>query len=164
MPHPRLPQRFPQRQRGAVLYVAMIMLILLALLGIVGMQVTSLQERMSSNYNRVNAAFQNAEAVAREREAAIATAMFGGKGTFAADEESCDEAFDVGAWSDPLSNPNSRDTHVRRIDRCAGGPGSLKRGGKENEQTDNIYQVSALSGAHDASATAIAVVDTIYIP
>ncbi|MCM5640131.1 PilX N-terminal domain-containing pilus assembly protein, partial [Xanthomonas hortorum] len=37
-------------QSGAVLYVALIMLILLALLGIAGMQVTGLQERMAFNY------------------------------------------------------------------------------------------------------------------
>ena len=44
--------RFPGRQRGAVLYVALIMLLLLAMIGVVGLQVTGLQERMSSNYRR----------------------------------------------------------------------------------------------------------------
>ena len=37
------------RQSGAALYVALIMLILLALIGIVAMQVAGLQERMSAN-------------------------------------------------------------------------------------------------------------------
>ena len=40
----------PSRQHGAVLYVALIMLILLALIGVVGMQVAGMQERMSSDY------------------------------------------------------------------------------------------------------------------
>ena len=55
-------------QGGAVLYVALIMLILLALIGIVGMQVTGLQEKMSANYRNVNLAFQNAESGVRLRE------------------------------------------------------------------------------------------------
>ncbi len=44
------------QQRGAVLYVALIMLILLALLGIAGMQVAGLQERMAANYRAANRA------------------------------------------------------------------------------------------------------------
>ena len=40
----------PNRQSGAVLYVALVMLVLLALIGIVAMQVAGLQERMSANY------------------------------------------------------------------------------------------------------------------
>ena len=42
----------PRSQRGAVLYVVLIMLVLMALLGIAGMQVTSMQERMAANYLR----------------------------------------------------------------------------------------------------------------
>ena len=55
----------PRAQRGAVLYVALIMLILLALLGITAMQVTGLQERMTGSYRSTNMAFQNAEGDSR---------------------------------------------------------------------------------------------------
>ena len=58
----------PRAQRGVVLYVALVMLLLLALLGITAMQVTGLQERMTSNYRSTNMAFQNAEGRARGRE------------------------------------------------------------------------------------------------
>ena len=44
---PRLAAR--SRQEGAALYVALMILVLLALIGIVGMQVAGLQERMAAN-------------------------------------------------------------------------------------------------------------------
>lgn len=47
--------------RGAVLFVALIMLLLLTLLGITAMQVTTLQERMSGNLRIQQQAFENTE-------------------------------------------------------------------------------------------------------
>lgn len=51
----------PKNQRGAVLFIALMMLIILTLLGLSAAQVTSLQERMSSVYRSDSLAFQNAE-------------------------------------------------------------------------------------------------------
>jgi len=48
-------------QRGAVLFVALIILILLTLLGVTAMQVTLLQERMSGNYRASQLAFERSE-------------------------------------------------------------------------------------------------------
>jgi type IV pilus assembly protein PilX len=64
---PSVSRRFQGRtqQRGAVLYVALIMLILLALLGVVGMQVAGMQERMAANYRAANMAFQASERAGR---------------------------------------------------------------------------------------------------
>ena len=53
---PRLAAR--SRQEGAALYVALMFLVLLALIGIVGMQVAGIQERMAANYMATNQAFQ----------------------------------------------------------------------------------------------------------
>ena len=50
-----------QRNRGAVLFVALIMLLLLTLLGVTAMQVTMLQERMSGNFRAQQVAFERAE-------------------------------------------------------------------------------------------------------
>ena len=50
-----------QRNRGAILFVALIMLLLLTLLGITSMQVTMLQERMSGNFRAQQIAFERAE-------------------------------------------------------------------------------------------------------
>ena len=58
----------PRDQRGAVLFISLILLVVLALIGIAGMQVTTLQERMAGNVRDSNLAFQSAEAALREGE------------------------------------------------------------------------------------------------
>ena len=93
--HHRISANFPGSQRGAVLYVALIMLILLALIGIVGMQVATLQERMSANYVAANVAFQNAEMQVRAREVEIITNV-----AFA--NENCAVPFDPKQWAEGL--------------------------------------------------------------
>jgi Tfp pilus assembly protein PilX len=55
-------------QRGAALFVALMILILLTILGLSAAQVTSLQERMASNYRIDNLAFQSAEDQLRAQE------------------------------------------------------------------------------------------------
>lgn len=155
-------------QEGAVLYVALIMLILLALIGVVGMQVTGMQERMAANYRSVNLAFQNAESDAREREEQIEAALGSDTGTYAADQEVCSPTFDPLSWADgkdasrPLTNKNSA-SYTRRIDRCFAAS-SRRIGEKENEQTGNIYEVAVVSSDFKDNPTATAVIDTIFIP
>lgn len=50
-----------QHQRGAVLFIALIMLLLMTLLGVTAMQITILQERMSGNFRAQQVAFERAE-------------------------------------------------------------------------------------------------------
>lgn len=57
----RLMQPNFRRQRGAVLFIALVMLLLLTLLGVTAMQVTILQERMSGNFRAQQIAFERAE-------------------------------------------------------------------------------------------------------
>ena len=58
----RLPNKaFPVRERGAVLFVALVMLLLLTLLAVTGMQVTMLQERMSGNFRAQQQSFERSE-------------------------------------------------------------------------------------------------------
>ena len=147
-------------ERGAVLYVALIMLILLALIGLVGMQVTGMQERMAANYLRVNLAFQNAEAGARNIETTIENAV-GAGGTYAADQEVCDPVFDPLTWANGVTA--STKSYTRRIDKCFASS-SLIEGGKENEETGNIYEVTALASDDNANAAASAVINTVFIP
>lgn len=148
------------RASGAVLYMALIMLVLMALIGIAGMQVAGLQERMAANYLRSNIAFQNAEAQARTSESAIESAVFS-VGTFAADQEMCSPTFDPLTWADGLTQ--STKDHVRRIDKCFPAS-SLRSGGVVSEETGNIYEISALAADSTTSPSASAVVNTIYIP
>jgi len=51
----------PARQRGAVLVVSLVLLVVLTLLGVSVMNVTQLEERMASNTQEMNQAFQSAE-------------------------------------------------------------------------------------------------------
>lgn len=55
-------------QRGAALVIVMVMLLLLTLLGLQAMRGTLMQERMASNMNERNQAFQLAEAALRQGE------------------------------------------------------------------------------------------------
>ncbi|MEJ2391880.1 MAG: PilX N-terminal domain-containing pilus assembly protein [Gammaproteobacteria bacterium] len=56
------------RQRGMVLIVALIILMVLTILGVSGMTTTSLQERMAANEHDRQIAFQTAEAALRTGE------------------------------------------------------------------------------------------------
>jgi type IV pilus assembly protein PilX len=60
-----------KKQTGAILVVSLIMLLVMTLMGLSGMQTTSLQEKMSSNMRDQNIAFQAAESVLRDAEADI---------------------------------------------------------------------------------------------
>jgi len=65
----RLPWK--RRQRGVVLFVGLIMLVLLSLIGITAMQVTVLQERMAGNFYVQHNGFEAGEtALATGRDAA----------------------------------------------------------------------------------------------
>lgn len=62
------------RQRGAVLIVSLIFLLLMTLIGVTSMQSTTLQERMAGNTRDRNLALQAAEAALRGGETWIAVA------------------------------------------------------------------------------------------
>jgi len=60
--------QFPSRQRGTVLVVALLMLLVMTVLGITAMQMSRSQERMAGNSRDINLAFQGAEAGLRDSE------------------------------------------------------------------------------------------------
>ncbi len=62
------------KQRGAVLIVALVLLLVLTILGTAGIQNTLITERMSGNYRDVAIAFESAEAGLRSGEILIADA------------------------------------------------------------------------------------------
>ena len=154
----------PRCQRGAVLYVALIMLVLLALIGIVGMQVSGLQERMAANYRAVNVAFQDAETRARTVEAQVLASLSSEVGTYAADQEICEPTFDPLTWADDLTaNDETEGRFTRRVDKCFAAS-SLRVGERLNEETGNIYEISVMGNDDAADNAATAVLNTIYIP
>lgn len=157
MTHPRARKAFSPhiRQSGAVLYVAMIMLILLAILGIVGMQVSTMQERMTSNFMATNLAFQNAEAQIRGREADIVN------GT-AYDYENCAAAFDPAAWANSIASTVGSDIRTTNISVCTAQ--CTAKAGADRELC-NMYRTTAFSRdkASAADSSAAAAIDTIFI-
>ncbi len=148
-----------RNQSGAVLYVALIMLVLLALIGVVAMQVAGLQERMSANYQASNAAFQNAEAVARTHEAFLETQVELGN-----NPPTDIPPLDCTATFDP-ENYEEAEAHVRRLDMCFPW-GALDVPSDEAERTDQIYQVTAYSQDRDSAllSSSESVIDTVFIP
>lgn len=158
----------PATQRGAALYVALMILILLALLGIAGMQVASLQERMASNYLGINQAFQTAEADLRLRECFIEGVVNRDGGCAAgvtAIQQICDDGFDATNWAAQMSTdvPQVNRVNVRAIGPCISGNSSLDMGvGPVNEDPNPVYQVTVY--ATNNAATANAAVDTIFRP
>ncbi|MCS4502832.1 hypothetical protein KBTX_03586 [wastewater metagenome] len=58
----------PARQRGVVLAISLIFLLLLTLIGVTAMQSTTLQERMTGSFRNRDLAFQAAEAGLRAAE------------------------------------------------------------------------------------------------
>ncbi len=71
-------------QRGSVLIVSMLMLLVLTLIGITAMSTSTLEEKMAGNSRDQNLAFQAAEAALRDAEALVGgmttTAVFNGTG------------------------------------------------------------------------------------
>ena len=166
--HSRMAVRIDARsQQGAALYVALIMLILLALLGIAGMHVASMQERMSSNYRAFNVAFQRTEAVVRNAERSIesiANRTGLPAGSLISDSDidgRCDDGFDAGQWGDAQSLAAVPAVNVRQIDQCIEGEGDISMG-KPSDPAAPVYQITAYAADDDANASSAAVVDTVF--
>lgn len=148
----------PRKQQGAALYVALIFLIILALLGITGMQVATMQERMSANYLATNVAFQRAEDLARQAETLV--------GASTRLEERCGgfdpAAFGTAASIAPAGTPEPP-ARVRNIDQCIGG-GQLNVGEiPASEKVFVRYRITAYRADRAAEPSSDAVVDTIFI-
>ena len=166
-----LPRSSRALQGGAVLYVALIMLILLALIGIVGMQVTGLQEKMSANYRNVNSAFQSAEARVRDTEcfleAQVNRTAAGGCTFVGAVEQICDSGFDATNWAKDraMDDPATESVVARSIGKCISGNSSLGMGIKpESENPNPVFQITAYATDFADNPTADAAVDTIFMP
>ena len=159
-----------KKQHGAVLYIAVIMLIILSLLGIAGMRATGLQERMASGYRAGNNAFQNAEGLARRTECGLAKSI----NRENADTEcapytegaieNCNTPFDSAAWVRNLPSKTTQSVHVRSIGSCISANTSNSLGkAPVNEDITTVYQITAYT-TDSSNATADAAVDTIIRP
>jgi type IV pilus assembly protein PilX len=97
-------QNMPHQQRGALLIVGLVMVLLMTIVGMAAIRGTGLQENMAGNMRDRNASFQAAESALREGEAIVAPInrvlppSDGTKGLFP--DQSADPAKSVIYWTE----------------------------------------------------------------
>jgi type IV pilus assembly protein PilX len=159
----RVPNR-ASRQRGAALFVGLMLLILLALIGIAGMQTSTLQERMAGNYRTQVLAFQNAETELRRAEREILRTV-NANGVYLADAVNCGlspAALAASGWTPATVSGATQ--FVTEQSACTPGWSTPEVGLIENDKIDPLYVVAAAATDRPADATAISVIETVYIP
>lgn len=91
--------RHTDQQQGAALVVSLLMLLVMTIIGLVGVQVTSLEEKMAGNMRDRNLAFQAAESAVRAGEAYLTAATLPTfdctNGLYKADDVNCDGTKDL---------------------------------------------------------------------
>jgi len=169
----RSPNGFPQRQQGAVLYVALIMLIVIALLGVSAMQVATMQEKMSSNYVAAKEAFENTESVVKTAECYLAgrtnrTSTTACNVAATQVEDICETNFDATNWAKgkAMATPAADSISMRSIGKCISGQESTAMGreAERGGETNPVFQITAYAADDTANPSADASIDTIYMP
>lgn len=125
-----------KHQRGAVLIVGLIMLLLLTMIGLTSIRGSDLQERMAGNMRDRNLAFQAAEGALRLAEDTLSTATslskFDGK--------------TIGYWPDLNTSTNYNSDFVGSWPYLTGGSGPLRLSPAvwlESQWNSNSLQVAA---------------------
>jgi len=157
------------QQRGAVLAVSLIMLLLLTILGITAIQTTTMQERMAGNSRDLNMAFQAAEAALRKGEidltAATVPAFDGTGGHFTPAALNADEIWETIDWSTSAINYTTTlygvaaqpQYIVEELPTIAKNTGSLEAG---LAGTVQFYRIT--SRAVGATSNSIAMLQSVY--
>ncbi len=153
-----------KRQQGAVLFVGLMILILMALLGVAGMQATTMQEKMAGNYRNANLAFQRTEAVLRVRERLIRQTVSSNASTTSNIEQcSSEDAFDRLSWISSQTNVSA--VHTGDITACTTGYAGISVGTtRKNERLSPMFRILGMDHDRDSDYTSAAVVETVFIP
>lgn len=167
MPHQKPVHMSPSlslvTQRGAALLVGLIILILLTLIGLAGINSSTLQERMAGNHLMLQNAFQNAEAALRSAETDVLQKVRAQNFTpdLNADSGDPNDAYSVENW---VRHPTTERSH--QIDVCQiSGLCSLSAGtGGNTEQADYVVQTSVLAFDRPQNSNSAVVLQGIYIP
>ncbi len=86
-PHNMITHAQTRTQRGAVLVVSMLLLLVMTLLAITGMRNTTLEEKMAGNTRDIHLAFNSAEAALRQAEALLKTPVLPAFGDYSAGDK-----------------------------------------------------------------------------
>ena len=153
------------KQRGAVLFIALMLLIILTLLGISAAQVTALQERMASVYRADQMAFENAESLL----AGIERATTGNNNSLL--NVSCEHLYDGSKQADQwrAGNNLATATHIENLGRGSSfitTMGSLESGLAQEIGDKNclFLQISAQAYDDPSAKTSHSIVQSIFTP
>lgn len=95
--------RLGKTQKGAVLFISLIMLLVMTLIGVTGMRTTVLEEKMTSNLRDRGLAFQAAEAAILDAEelldTLVSTGSFDGSLGRLGPSDDDPDFFDTGTWA-----------------------------------------------------------------
>lgn len=101
--HDTLVLPMPRQERGAVLIVSLLILLVLTVLGVTSMQTTLLEEKMAGNLHNRNLAFEAAENALDAGEAyvegLVTTGGFDGTGGLYGADDSAPDHFNSATWS-----------------------------------------------------------------
>lgn len=164
-------------QSGMVLPVSLIMLLLMTLIGVSGIQSTTLEEKMASNARDKNLAFQAAESAVREGEAFLTAAILptftaGGvdglyslNSTIISDNTIKTSDFWSANGKVVQMNNASVKAHVKESPRYVIQQLAFSEGGGQSldasvHQENEMYQITARGVG--GSATAVAIIQSTY--
>lgn len=104
--HPNIMSSLPRAQRGAVLVVSLIILLIMTIIGVSSMKNTTLEERMAGNLRDQNLAFQSAEAALIEGENYLEnTLLIVTDGTAGLhDRNAAPDVFDADTWANNVKS------------------------------------------------------------
>jgi len=157
------------KQRGAVLVMSLIILLVMTVIGVTSMQVTVLEEKMAGNMRNRSLAFQAAESALRDGENSLTVAVLpafdGSNGHYQATTPQKWEVIDWSAvanradYSDgPLAGTPTLPTYIiEEMEPVLGGGGSIEAG--IPRQTD-YYRVT--SRGTGGSSNAVVMLQSIY--
>jgi|GEM_PF-3345107 len=158
----------PRSQRGAALFVSMMILILLSMLALSASQVTSLQQKMATAYWSDIRAFESAEAQLRETEKKVRNG----------DPDNPDPCGAQVSVTDPAagwvaSAPASAEATYENLNNALSqgsrglGIGGSIRFGQARERGDvscSYFRVSSADFDDATDPTAMAVVQSLFVP
>lgn len=152
-----------RKQRGATLFTALMILILLTLLALSVAQVTGLQERMAGLYRADQQAFQSAEAQLRVLE----NSLLG-------DPAFCDSGYQITLPADWRNGADSAGARIENLNSAGGSGGprvnpllsSARAGLGRTPGGPNclVFRLSSLQPDRPADATTTALVQSIFVP
>ncbi|GAB4292556.1 MAG: pilus assembly protein [Thiohalomonadaceae bacterium] len=161
----KFPKKYP-RQKGAALFVSLVLLLVLTLLGIAAMRNTTLEEKMAGNARDLNLAFNAAEAGLRGGEAEISASAvlppFNGTvtGYFAADTNlwrTIDWATQAIEYSTPIAGVAAQPRYYLE-EMPAVTTDASKEGGIPLEV--NMYRVTAIG--YGSTETAVVILQSTF--